>query len=267
MSGFLTLLKYELKMQFTFKKKKNFDFVGQITSLLISLFIIAIFVFLITQVVTNYVDVRIDKVFQPDVRALELLNIFYTLIIIAMSALGVEKMRKVLCQKTDKAIFLRLPINPQTIFMSKLSVLLITSYVTSLALIIPVNIIFFIALKNSMAITLLMSLGYWLRTLVICVFLPLVPFLVSSLLIIPYIKIIDFIKNKYVVVFILLTAALIGSFLIYSELLEIIQTLLETGNIKFLFNEKFIVTVQKILNISYPANSLASITLGQDLLL
>lgn len=267
MSGFLTLLKYELKMQFTFKKKKNFDFVGQITSLLISLFIIAIFVFLITQVVTNYVDVRIDKVFQPDVRALELLNIFYTLIIIAMSALGVEKMRKVLCQKTDKAIFLRLPINPQTIFMSKLSVLLITSYVTSLALIIPVNIIFFIALKNSMAMTLLMSLGYWLRTLVICVFLPLVPFLVSSLLIIPYIKIIDFIKNKYVVVFILLTAALIGSFLIYSELLEIIQTLLETGNIKFLFNEKFIVTVQKILNISYPANSLASITLGQDLLL
>ena len=261
MSSFLTLLKYELKMQFSFKKKKNFDFVGQITSLLISLFIIVIFVFLITQVVTNYVDVRIDKLFDPISRGLELLNVFYTLIIIAMSALGVEKMRKVLSNKKDKAIFLRLPVNSQTIFLSKLTVLLITSYVTSLALIIPVNIIFFIALKNSLTI------WYWFRTIIVCIFLPLVPFLISSLLIIPYIKIIDFIKNKYLLVFILLTIALVGAFVAYSKVLEVIQTLLETGNIKFLFNEKFITTVQNIFEITYPANSLANIALGENMVI
>lgn len=261
MSSFLTLLKYELKMQFSFKKKKNFDFVGQITSLLISLFIIVIFVFLITQVVTNYVDVRIDKLFDPISRGLELLNVFYTLIIIAMSALGVEKMRKVLSNKKDKAIFLRLPVNSQTIFLSKLTVLLITSYVTSLALIIPVNIIFFIALKNSLTI------WYWFRTIIVCIFLPLVPFLISSLLIIPYIKIIDFIKNKYLLVFILLTIALVGAFIAYSKVLEVIQILLETGNIKFLFNEKFITTVQKIFEITYPANSLANIALGENMVI
>lgn len=261
MSSFLTLLKYELKMQFSFKKKKNFDFVGQITSLLISLFIIVIFVFLITQVVTNYVDVRIDKLFDPISRGLELLNVFYTLIIIAMSALGVEKMRKVLSNKKDKAIFLRLPVNSQTIFLSKLTVLLITSYVASLALIIPVNIIFFIALKNSLTI------WYWFRTIIVCIFLPLVPFLISSLLIIPYIKIIDFIKNKYLLVFILLTIALVGAFIAYSKVLEVIQMLLETGNIKFLFNEKFITTVQKIFEITYPANSLANIALGENMVI
>ena len=260
MSSFLTLLKYELKMQFSFKKKKNFDFVGQITSFLISLFIIAIFVFLISQVVINYMDVEINKIPAPLERGLEMLNLFYTLIIVALSGLGVEKMRKVLSQKTDKAIFLRLPVNPQTIFLSKLVGLLITNYITALLLVLPVNLIFFIALFEHITWT------YWVATLFVCIFLPMVPFLIASLLIIPYIKLIDFVKDKYVIVFLSLTVALIGAFLVYSELLEVIQKLLETGGIKFLFNEQFIVTLQKILTFSYPANSFAKVMVGSDLL-
>lgn len=260
MSSFLTLLKYELKMQFSFKKKKNFDFVGQISSFLISLFIIAIFVFLISQVVINYMDVEINKIPAPLERGLEMLNLFYTLIIVALSGLGVEKMRKVLSQKTDKAIFLRLPVNPQTIFLSKLVGLLITNYITSLLLVLPVNLIFFIALFEHITWT------YWVATLFVCIFLPMVPFLIASLLIIPYIKLIDFVKDKYVIVFLSLTVALIGAFLVYSELLEVIQKLLETGGIKFLFNEQFIVTLQKILTFSYPANSFAKVMVGSDLL-
>lgn len=260
MSSFLTLLKYELKMQFSFKKKKNFDFVGQISSFLISLFIIAIFVFLISQVVINYMDVEINKIPAPLERGLEMLNLFYTLIIVALSGLGVEKMRKVLSQKTDKAIFLRLPVNPQTIFLSKLVGLLITNYITALLLVLPVNLIFFIALFEHITWT------YWVATLFVCIFLPMVPFLIASLLIIPYIKLIDFVKDKYVIVFLSLTVALIGAFLVYSELLEVIQKLLETGGIKFLFNEQFIVTLQKILTFSYPANSFAKVMVGSDLL-
>lgn len=259
MSSFLTLLKYELKMQFSFKKKKNFDFVGQISSFLISLFIIAIFVFLISQVVINYMDVEINKIPAPLERGLEMLNLFYTLIIVALSGLGVEKMRKVLSQKTDKAIFLRLPVNPQTIFLSKLVGLLITNYITALLLVLPVNLIFFIALFEHITWT------YWVATLFVCIFLPMVPFLIASLLIIPYIKLIDFVKDKYVIVFLSLTVALIGAFLVYSELLEVIQKLLETGGIKFLFNEQFIVTLQKILTFSYPANSFAKVMVGSDL--
>ena len=257
MKDFLTLLKYELKMQFSFKKKKNFDFVGHLTSFLISLFIIVVFIFLITQVVGNYVEVKINKIADAPQRDLELLNIFYTIIIIAMSALGVERMRKVLSQKKDKAIFLRLPIKPQTIFMSKLVVLLIMNYITAFFLILPVNIIFFISLEG-------LSFVYWLKTLVVLIFLPMVPFLISSILLIPYIKTIDFLKNKYLIVFLIFTVALIGAFLLYSELLEVVQKLLETGNIKFLFNEQFITTVQGVYKYSYPANSLASILVGSN---
>ena len=64
----------------------------------------------------------------------------------------------------------------------------------------------------------------------------------------------------------LFSAALILAFLLYSNLLEVIQKLLETGNIRFLFNAEFIETLQKLLINTYPANSLASIALGVDLL-
>lgn len=261
MSDFLTLLKYELKLQFSFKKKKNFDFIGQITSLLISLFIIIVFIFLIYQVVGSYVLIQVDKLEAPITRGLELLNVFYSLIIIALSALGIEKMRKVLSSKKDKAILLRLPVKPQTIFLSKLAVLLITNYVTSLALILPVNIIFFMALSKYL------NWVFWLGTAVVCVFLPLIPFLISSIFIIPYIVTVDFLKNKYVAVFLLFTAALIGSFLVYSKILIVIQELLQTGTIKHLFNEKFINTVQTIYKFSYPASSFANIALGEDVLI
>ena len=47
--------------------------------------------------------------------------------------------------------------------------------------------------------------------------------------------------------------------------LGVVQTLLETGSIRFLFNANFTYTLQTILKFAYPANSLASISLGVDL--
>lgn len=259
MSEFITLFKHELKLQLPFKRKREkFDFVGQLTSILISLIIIAAFILLISTIVSNYVEIKVNKLPDPVGRALELLNVFYAVIVLGMGVFGVEKMRKTLTQKRYKEIFLRLPVEPQTIFLSKLLVLLLINVSVIFFLVVPVNIIFFIVLKPSAL--------FFLYTLIVCIFLPIISFLISSLLIIPYILLIDFLRDKYVIVFLLFSAALILAFLLYSNLLEVIQKLLETGNIRFLFNAEFIETLQKLLIYTYPANSLASIALGVDLL-
>ena len=78
MSDFLTLFKYEFKLQFPFKRKgQKFDFVGSLTSLLISAVIIAVVILLISTIANNYVLVEIDKIPNPTARALELMNVFY----------------------------------------------------------------------------------------------------------------------------------------------------------------------------------------------
>ena len=259
MSDFLTLFKYEFKLQFPLKRNnRKVDLVGGLSSFIISALIILVFVFLVSTIATNYVLVEINKIPDPIGRTHELMNLFYVAIISVMSLLGVERMRKSLSQKKDKEIFLRLPVKPQTIFLSKISVLLLMNYVLAFLLVIPTNAIFYIALKPEWT--------FWLSTLGVWVIFPLIPFFISSLLIIPYIKLINFLKDKYALIFILFTAILAGAFLLYSMLLGIVQKLLETGNIRFLFNEKFINTLQSILKYSYPVNSLASLTLGINLI-
>lgn len=259
MKDFLTLFKYEFKLNFSInKRKEKVDFVGSIINFLITMVVVAVFILLISTIAQNYVLIELNKVPNPVGRAKELMNLCYLVIMFAMSLYGVENMRKSLSEKKDKALFLRFPVHPQTIFLSKIVVLLLANYLMSLLLVVPVDIIFYIALKPEPI--------YWLYVLLTWLVFPITPFIISSLLVIPYIKIIDFLKERYFAIFILLSGILIGSFFLYSKILEVVQKLLETGNIKFLFNEEFITTLQELSNYSFPANVLASITLGQAIL-
>ncbi|MBR1984722.1 MAG: hypothetical protein IKA31_03190, partial [Clostridia bacterium] len=95
---------------------------------------------------------------------------------------------------------------------------------------------------------------------------PIFVFLIASIFIVPYIKLIDFVKSRYTLLFVLLTILLVVLFVVYMLILSVVQSYLESGFIKFIFNENFILTLQTILRFSYPSNCLAGIVLGKDLL-
>ena len=259
MSEFLTLFKYELKKQFpTFFKRDKKHITGFIFSSIFTLFIIGLCIFLMSIITKNYVSIKVDKVLDSSTRAYELLNLYYIFILIAMIFISLEKMRKSFVDKTDRKIFLRLPIKQQTLFITKLIVLLISTYLIALLFIIPTNIIIYLAIKPSSI--------FWFTTFVVILFLPIVVLLFSNLLIVPYIKLIDFMKNKYIFMFILLTVIFILTFFLYSIVLGIIQNYLETGLIRFLFNDDFIYVMDLLLSITYPANCFAGIIMGKNLL-
>ena len=255
MSDFRSLFAYEFKLQFPHRgKQEKPDIVGTILSLFLTLVIVGVFGFLVYAVAKNYVVIKINKIEDPIARAHELLNLAYLVILVAMSLVGLEKMRKTLTQTKAKEMFLRLPVKQSTMFLSKLSVLAISNYLVTLLLILPVNGILYVILKPAPI--------FFGMTALASIFLPLAAFLVSTVLLIPYIKLIDFLGNRYVLIFIAFSAILIGAFFAYSELLAIVQSLLETGDIKFLFNEEFINFLQKLLVYAYPANLIASLVLS-----
>ena len=259
MREFWILFRYEMKNQFPVQwKKGKTDVVGNLLSMLISLIMIVSCILLISTIAKNYVAIKINKVSNPIARASELLNVLYCLIILIMSISSLERMRKTLTDAKDKMVFLRLPLKQETIFLSKLCVLLLHTYLLGLALILPVNIIIATAISP--------AISYWLATVCVCLFLPLIPFLIACLLIVPYIKLIDFIGNKYTLMFLSFTGLLVLAFLLYSEVLMVVEKLLETGSIQFLFNEEFINALQVLLTITYPASSFASIVMQNNLL-
>ena len=260
MSKFGILFRHELKMQFPWKPQrgKRVDILGSLLSVLMILFIAFVFVSLLSTVASNYVLVKLNKVYAPIERMRELLNLCYSIVIVALVMTYLESMRKTLTDKTHKDLFLRLPVKQQTIFVSKLAALMIRNYILALLLIVPLNIIFYISVE--------LTFTFWIMTFFIWLLLPMTSFLIATALLVPYIKVLEFISNRYVLMFLSITAIIIGAFWLYSGFLQVVQSLLETGSIKFLFNSDFIRTLQTLLVWTYPANCFADMALGENLL-
>ena len=259
MNEFLTLFKYEFKKQFppVFKKRK-IDIVGFVLSIIFTITIATLCILLMSTIAQNYVLVKIDKVLNVSQRAHELLNLFYCLIMLAMFFVCIEKMRKSILDQSDRKVFLRLPIKQSNLFLAKILVLMIVNYLTALLLVLPVNIIIFVALKP--------GITFWLSTLFVWLVMPLIVTMFASVFVVPYTKLIEFLKNKYALIFIILTILLVAVFFVYTIILGIFQKYLETGFIKFLFNEQFISALNSLLVWTYPTNCLAGIVVGRSLL-
>lgn len=246
-------------MQFPMKPQKGkIDVLGTVLSVLMVLLIAFAFVILLSAVASNYVLVKMNKVAEPLLRTKELLNLCYCITIFALVLASLENMRKTLTHKKDRELFLRLPVKQQTIFMSKLATLMIWNYILAFLVIVPINMIFYVSVDE-------LQPSFWLMTLPVWLLMPMAAFLIAVLLLVPYIKLIEFISNRYAVMFVTITAIIGVAFLLYSRFLSVVQSLLETGSIKFLFNEKFIVSMQRLLKFAYPANCFANIALGENL--
>lgn len=260
MKEFLVLFKRELKMQFPFRSRKGqHDVLGGLLTGLITLIISGVFIFLFTEIVKSYVAVKLNKVYEPAKRGLELLNACYILGVIASTIACLEKMRRTLSQKKDKELLLRLPVSVKAILLSKLATTALWLYACTLLWIIPVNVIFYIVLKPTAV--------FWLYSFLVWLFIPTLAILMASIILLPYIKIVDFISNKYTMLFTIYVAFLAVVFVAYSGFLDILKSLLQTGSIKFMFNEAFVTFLQKTLAWAYPTNCYANLIFGKDLFL
>ncbi len=255
MRNFRTLFKYERRM--LFPNSKRIDILGAFTSLLFTLAVAGIFGLLVYSIADGYLVLKVEKVSDPIARAHELVNAVYTIIIVALGVMCLEKMRSSLTRSSDTPIFLRLPVKSGTIFRAKFMALLLWTYSSALLLILPINAIFYFLLGQKVELL--------IGTLLVYLLLPMVSFLFATLLILPYMAIIKFLSTKYFLSFAALAAIVIYAFDVYSSILDTLRQLLETGSIKFLFAESFVNVLVNAKQFTYPANSLASVFLGIDM--
>lgn len=257
MRNFRTLFKYERRMLFPGSHGKRFDLLGALTSLIFTLAIAGVFGLLIYAIADGYLDVKVDRVLDPMARAYELLNAVYTIVIVALGIMCLEKMRSTLTRTSDTPIFLRLPVKNGTIFRAKFSALLLWTYVAAFLLIVPVNLIFFFTLEA--------DVDFLVRTLFVYLLLPMVSFLIATILILPYMVIIKFLSTRYFLSFIALSILVVGAFFGYSVILGVLRDLFATGSISFLFSNEFVEFLTTVNQYTYPANSLAAVQMGVDM--
>lgn len=240
-----------------FPRSKRIDILGGFTSLLFTLAIAGVFGLLIYAIADGYLDIKVDRVGDPVARAYELLNALYSIVIVALGIMCLEKMRSTLTRSSDTPIFLRLPVKSGTIFRAKFMALLLWTYTSAFMLILPINAIFYFVLGA--------GTEFLIGTLLVYLLLPTVSFLFATVLILPYMVAIKFLSTKYFLSFAALSALVVGAFFVYSNILDVLRGLFETGSIKFLFSHEFVEVLTTAKNFTYPANCLAAIMLGIDM--
>ncbi len=255
-NGFSIFFTYELKKLFPQKRAGGkADVFGRILSLLITLAVAACFVFLLYTVADGYMEIKVNKISDPQARGLELLNFCYAVIFLAISLMGLERMRKRFVKTDDRPVLLRLPVKPSTLYLSKMAVLLLESYATSFLLILPVDLVIGLLVGA--------EIRFILLSLAVFVLMPPTALLLSALLLWPYMKAVELIGRCYPLTFLLFSGLLGGAFWLYYKLLSIVQSLFETGSIRFLFNEDFLSFMQALQTYAYPANLFAECALGE----
>ncbi len=261
MQNFFILFKHEFKEYFPGLRKgsNRRDLVGNGLSLLIILILTVAVIFLFLSVVKTYLSVELNRVSAPTQRALELLNVLYVIITILLTFFSLEKLRKIITEQKDKYILLRLPVKSSTIFIVKFMICYLLILLMGLILILPVNIIIFMVLQPSWR--------FFLGTILSIFFLPSIPFFLATILVVPYIKILDFFNHRRILTLLFYITIIGLGFYTYSFILNILRKLLETGSIKYLFNEDFVLFLQNVIKFAYPINIFASITMGNNLLI
>ena len=237
-------------------KAGQFDFLGFLLRLVLVAAIVALFVVFFGQFTEMYIGIKTAGRTDVFARSTELLTILYTAVILGMVVGGVGQLGRELFNSDDMKIFSAMPINARTLFVARLISIYRGQLGIALVAVLTVNATF--AWKVGVTIF------FWLMTVGICFLLPLITIGIAAL-IVPIFQVIKkFLRERYVLMFILVTALLGVGFWLYSIILGGVKELLLGDSLKYFFNESVMNAIASACNWLYPARWFANVMTGSE---
>ena len=237
-------------------KKGNFDAVGFTLRILLTAAFLVIFAIFFGKFSDIYLSIKTDGVYNPTARLYELLSIAYTAILIFMVIGGVSQINRALFAADDMKLFSAMPVGAKTLYVSKLLTIYAGQILFALLTILPVNI--------TVAVHSPQPAWYYLMTAAACVLLPLISIAVASLLALPYNAVKQFLKPRFLLNFIIVTAITAALFYLYAMLLGAVKEMLLGDELKYFFNERVMDFLQSFANVLYPGKWLANFMLKRE---
>ncbi len=252
------LLKKEFSERFTSLKNKKKDIAGTIFSAVLIFAVVAVFAAVFMYLTKTYAVVKIGYITKTKDRIFEVYTVFYAIVLVLLAAMGIVKLNKNLISSGNLNM-LHLPITPFQIFISKMILVYIELALTSLVLCVPVAILF-VAQGYVAAWTIVLAV-------VLALLLPLVSLGISSVFTIPFYYVKKWLNKQFIIQLIVYIAIMAGAFVLYSLFLKLVQHLMESGQIQFFFNEKFVNNLGEFCSTVYPVNFFAQIMVGRKVAL
>jgi ABC-2 type transport system permease protein len=174
----------------------------------------------------------------------EFLVFFIFLIQVLQLLFGLSLLTKTLYFSSDSASLLKLPVSGEKIFLAK--IFFAYFYITMISSVIMLPVLIMFGILTGQAL-----LFYFMIPL-ICVFCPLLPFILSTLFALPTMYIISFLKNKFILMLSTYVVLVAGGFITYMNILGVLIKLLDTSSNTALLTSEAISSVKDFAFYFFP---------------
>ncbi len=257
----LSLVKALIKKQWQERisafKKGNFDVIGFLLRLVLIGVFIAVFVVFFGKFFDIYLSIKLNGQVDPLKRAFELLSICYSAILIFITIAGIGHINRSIFEGEDLNLFAAMPINANTLFVSKIMSIYISQLLFALVTIIPVNL--------TIGIHVGFGFGFYTLTALMCLLLPIISIAFAAILVLPYRYIKKLLKPYFIVNFILITVITAALFYLYFILINGIKELLLGDSLKYFFDQNIMTKINIIATYIYPSSWLANILVHKSM--
>ena len=239
----LNLLAKDFKIMFAKQGKKS----KKVLSIIAEVLLFALFVALETFIFTMI----LKKIKNYNNAPGAFLTIFLTCVSILMIVLNIGRANKLFFNEKDIEQLINHPVSSDEIIISKLILLLITHYITSLILVYPLFISYGLIVGKTM----------WYYYIIL--FYPIFSFFfevgIALLLVYPYKLFRDFLNKHIIAEFVTSIVIMVGLAFAYSQVLKLFMQLVTNNNLNILFSVKNINLILDIRQYLVPINFLTDI--------
>lgn len=173
----------------------------------------------------------------------EFLVIVTFVALILLTIVGTGNVVKNLYFSGDNELLLRFPVSGKDVLIAKSIYCFVSNLIICFLLLFPFYIIFG-ALSG-------MNVGYYFLSIIVMFLISLVPFFVANLIAIPVMQLVNHVKDKFLLILIVLILLLCGSFILYMQLLKEVVQYIENNNIN-LFSPEVTQNIKAFANGCYP---------------
>lgn len=249
------LIEKQAKEKLSAFRRGRFDLAGFLLRVILTGLLAVLFAVFFSKFAGVYIGVKSSGAAVPEQRLSELLTLVYFLLFLSSAVGSAIALSREFFDREDLKLLSAMPVSARSIYFSALFTVLLGQLIFALVTIVPINLV--------AAQTLPQGTGFYLRTLLIVVLLPLFSVSVGSVLSLPCSAFTRFLRMRYLLTLILVTLLAAGGFWVYAKLLGGVKELLLGDDLKYFFSERVMSGISALTTRLYPANLLAGFVLGR----
>lgn len=261
------LKKQRIESSYKYRRGK-FDIMGFLLGLLLAAAIIALFVVFFGKFVGIYMQVKgvfgVEGVearpaFHYDLRIYELMTLIYAVVFIFLTIGAIMQINRQIFDADGARLYAAMPVDSTSLYVAKMITIYASQLVISTVVVLTVNITAAINIMSKV----FLGWQYWIVTGVMCFLLPLLTIAVGSLLALPVNAAKRFLKDKFLLNFIMVTAVMAVAFWLYSIVLDAVKQMLLGDDLKYFFDEPKMTAIVGLVSGLYPVKWLVDLMLAK----